>query len=276
MKLKLLILLFVFFLAPFEIYAKEVTIPQIKVLIVPGHDNEVWGAQYGNMKEANMNLVLGTEIYNNLLKDKRFKVYITRDKNGYTKEFANYFSSKKEEIVSFKENAKQETQKSILSGLFIERENVPHISASADMSVKLYGINKWASENKIDAVIHIHFNDYPRMAKWTIGRYQGFSIYMPDNQRDNSKESVQLAQSVFLQLSKKYTPSNYVKELGGLIPDQSLIALGSNNTITKNTRSILVEYGYIYQKIFRNTITRQQAYKTMAGLTTTGIINYFF
>ena len=27
----------------------------VKILLVPGHDNEVWGAQYGSVKEADMN-----------------------------------------------------------------------------------------------------------------------------------------------------------------------------------------------------------------------------
>lgn len=88
--------------------------------------------------------------------------------------------------------------------------------------------------------------------------------------------SSKLAKSIFSQLSKKYTTSTYVKEKGGLIPDQKLIALGASGTLNKNVSSILVEYGYIYQKIFRNSATRHQAYRDMATLTTNGILNYFF
>ena len=210
----------------------------IKILLVPGHDNEIWGAQYGNIKEADMNLVLATQIYNILKKDKRFKVYITRDGKGYTKNFADYFSTQKEDILSFEENAKKEMQ------------------------------------NKIDAVIHVHFNDYPRPNKWTIGEYKGFSIYMPDGQMPNSKGSILLADNIFKQLSKKYTTSTYEKELGGLISDQKLIALGSNDTLNQNVRSVLIEYGYIYR--FRNSSMRHGAYKIMADLTVKGIKNYFF
>ena len=39
----------------------------IKILLVPGHDDGIWGAQYGNMKEADMNLALATDIYNLLI-----------------------------------------------------------------------------------------------------------------------------------------------------------------------------------------------------------------
>jgi len=30
-----------------------------------------------------------------------------------------------------------------------------------DIALRLYGFNKWADENKVDAMVHIHFNDYP-------------------------------------------------------------------------------------------------------------------
>src|SRR3989344_835955 len=67
---------------------------QVKILLVPGHDNEVWGAQYGNVKEARMNLAVGSRVYAILEKDKRFQVFITRDINGYTQNFAEYFTDK--------------------------------------------------------------------------------------------------------------------------------------------------------------------------------------
>jgi len=246
-----------------------------KILLVPGHDNEVWGAQYGNIKEADMNLVLATQIYNILKKDKKFKVYITRDKFvGYTAEFSDYFSLHQADIKDFKENAKRLTNAKITAGTFIQKENVSHNTVSEDVSLKLYGINKWANENKIDAVIHIHFNDYPRKTKWTMGKYKGFAIYMPDGQFLNAKKSAQLAGNIFAQLSKKYITSTYKKELGGLISDQKLIALGANGTLDKNVRSILIEYGYIYR--FRNSSMRHKAYKTMADLTSKGIKNYFY
>ncbi len=248
----------------------------IRILLVPGHDNEVWGAQYGNIKEANMTLVLATQVYNLLKKDKRFEVYITRDSSGYTKEFADYFSQHKEDIISFRQNAKQEMQAKVATGSFVQKETVIHNSVTKDTSIVLYGINKWVDENKMDAVIHFHFNDYPRPTKWKIGEYKGFTIYMPDGQLANSKESSKLAGSIFSQLHKKYQSSTLPEEIGGMVPDQKLIALGANDTLNPDTSSVLVEYGYIYEKMFRKSSTRHQAYKTMAGLTTKGITNYFF
>ena len=246
----------------------------IKILLVPGHDDEIWGAQYGNLKEADMNRVLAWKIYDLLKKDKRFEVYITRDENGYTKEFADYFSLHRDDILAFKESAKKEMQDKITEGDFIEKENVFHNTVSENTSVILYGINKWANENKMDAVVHVHFNDYPRPTKWTAGKYKGFAIYMPDAQLVNSKESGLLGANIHMQLNKKYVPSTYEKELGGLVADQKLIALGSNGTLLSSVRSILIEYGYIYR--FGNSVMRHKAYADMANLTIAGIKNYFF
>ena len=279
-------LLFIFFILliililPFSLnyVTKAAVLPDkpIKILLVPGHDNEVWGAQYGNMKEATMTLALATQIFNILKKDKRFEVYITRDSAGYTKEFADYFANQQAEIVAFKENAKKATQNKISVGSFIEKINPPHHGVSADVADRLYGFNKWANENKIDAMIHIHFDDYPRPNKWTIGQYKGFTIYIPDGQFANARESGQLAANIFTQLHKKYAPSNYKPEAGGLVSDQKLIAIGANNTLDASVRSVLIEYSYIYEKKFRVKSTRLQAYTNMANLTVTGIKNYFF
>ena len=272
MKKMLLFILFLAFLVIPTSYTEAST--PIKILLVPGHDNEIWGAQYGNTKEADMNLVLATRIYNLLLKDDRFKVWITRDATGYTKEFTDYFSTQYKDIISFEKNSKKEMQNKINNGSFIKKTEVKHNKASEDVAIRLYGINKWANENKMDAVIHIHFNDYPRKSTWTIGKYKGFAIYIPEEQMINSKESAKLAKNIFSQLRKKYTPSTYEKELGGLVPDQDLIAMGSNNTLIESVRSILIEYGYIYR--FGNSKMRHQAYVNMANLTVKGITNYFF
>ncbi len=265
-----------FILTPIFAWAATPTLSkdgQVNILLVPGHDEEIWGAQYGNTKEADMNLFLANGILKILKKDKRFKVYITQDNLGYTTEFADYFS-KSDEIIKFKEDAKKEMKERVVKGDFVVKEGAPHNSANADMAIKLYGINKWANENKIDAVIHIHFNDYPRKNAWTKGKYKGFAVYMPEAQMANSKESIKLAQKIFTQLKKKYATSTYPKENGGFVEDQELIALGANGSLVSSVRSVLIEYGYIYR--FGNSTVRHKAYKIMASLTAMGITNYFF
>ena len=269
-------LFFSFLLIPsFFVYAKSVSTIPIKILIVPGHDNEVWGAEYGNMKEADMTLTLATNIFNLLKKDKKFKVYITRDKNGYTTEFANYFTLQKDNINSFKEDAKKKFAEKVTSGTFTKKTIVYHNSVSQEVAIDLYGINKWANENKMDMVLHVHFNDYPRPNNLTIGKYKGFVIYMPETQMPNSETSQKLAKNIYNQLIKKYNTSTLPEEKDGLIPEQNLIALGAKDTLISSVRSVLIEYGYIYEKKFRKSSTRVQAFKDMANLTIVGIKNYF-
>ncbi len=242
--------------------------------MVPGHDSESWGAQYGKVKEADMNLSLATKVFLALKKDKRFEVHITRNSKGYTKEFENYFLNHKEEIIAFKSKAQTEFKARVEKGTFVEKENTPHNKASADVALKLYGINKWANDNKMDAVIHVHFNDVARKNVYDTGPYKGFVVYVPEEQMANAKESIILGKSLLKELKKKYDTSTYEKELGGLTPDQKLIALGSHGTLYPSVRSVLVEYGYIYR--FKTKNSRETAYKHMSSLTTTAIKNYFF
>ncbi len=251
-------------------------VESIKILIVPGHDNEVWGAQYKTVKEADMTLALGTKIYNILKKDKRFEVHITRNDVGYTQEFADYFAQHADEITVFRENAKKQMEGKIADGSFLQKENPPHANASPEVAQRLYGINKWVDDNKMDAVIHIHFDDYPRPQAGTIGKYTGFTVYFPDGQLANSRGSGDMGADIFSQLNKKYSTSTYPPEEGGLIPDQKLIALGSYGTLSASVRSVLIEYGYIYEKKFRKYSTRQAGYASMSQMTAKGIKNYFF
>lgn len=271
---RLLFILPIFFLVLFSPIGRVNAAAPIKILLVPGHDNEIWGAQYGNLKEAAMNLAVASRIYDILKKDKRFDVHITRDLKGYTKEFADYFLAQKDAILVFEQNAKKIMQNKVSSGNFIQKETVVHNTVTGDTALRLYGFNKWADDNSVDAVIHIHFNDYPRPSKWTTGKYKGFAIYMPDGQLANAFESGQLAANIFTQLRKKYVVSNYKPELGGLVPDQKLIAMGANDTLLSSVRSVLIEYGYIYR--FGNSVERYKAYTNMSNYTATGIKNYFF
>ncbi|MGH7249546.1 MAG: N-acetylmuramoyl-L-alanine amidase, partial [Minisyncoccia bacterium] len=79
MKKTFLALTTLFFFMP--TFFAHATAP-IKILLVPGHDNQTVGAVYGNLKETDMNLDLATRIFNTLSKDPRFEVHITRDSSG--------------------------------------------------------------------------------------------------------------------------------------------------------------------------------------------------
>lgn len=247
-----------------------------KILIVPGHDNHSFGARYGNMKEADMNLALGDLLYGILDKDFRFEPHIVRDREGFTDEFEKYFRDETGNINSFIEDAKKTTEARIESGEFKVKTAVPHKSASEDVSLRLYGINKWANENEVDAILHVHFNDHVRKSRWVVGKYSGFAVYAPDKQFPNAVSSLELAKNIFTELHDKYSTSTYPDEKGGLIQDQKLIALGSNGTLAADTNAVLVEYGYIYEKKFRTLSSRQTSYKDMAARTARGITSFFF
>ncbi len=268
-----LILILVILVSPFPVRAEEDNVKIIKILLEPGHDNQYFGTKFKNVKETEINLELASKISKILSKNKSFQVFMTRDKNGYLSDITNYFENKKDEIINFKKEAKAETAIKIANGDFIVKEGAPHHSVNSEIAFRLYGLNKWADENNMDAVINIHFNDYPRRYEKKAGKYKGFTIYIPESPLINSKKSYDLGKNIFLELIKKYKTSTYPAEKDGLVPDQKLIALGTNDTL--KTRSVLIEYAYIYEKILSTKKTREKTLQSMADLTAKGIENYF-
>ncbi|HXK35306.1 MAG TPA: N-acetylmuramoyl-L-alanine amidase [Candidatus Paceibacterota bacterium] len=271
-KIIFLFSLIAFFAAGSSVFAAAM--PAARILIVPGHDSEYPGASFRGVKEEDMNVKLGNFLYKLLKEDKRFLVFITRDDwFGYTKEFSGYFKNNEEKIKKFISNSKTVFQDQIENGDIIAHEGVNHNSVSDEMAIKLYGINLWADENKMDAVIHVHFNDYSRRFKSERGVYKGFAVYSPEQHLKNNQKSFELAGFIFSSLLKRYPKSNYEKESSGIVPDQKLIALGSHNTL--GTRSLLIEYGYIYEKRFSTFAKREAEMKVMARATRDGLREYF-
>src|SRR3989344_4708927 len=65
-------------ITPEQILASYKT-DKIKILIVPGHDNDSFGAQFKGIKETQMNAELGQELFEFFQKDGKFEAYATRD-----------------------------------------------------------------------------------------------------------------------------------------------------------------------------------------------------
>ncbi len=141
-------------------------------------------------------------------------------------------------------------------------EGVIHNSAPDETALKLYGINKWANENNIDIVLHIHFNDYPNRKYNREGKYSGFVIYVPEAQYSNAKASRAVAEPIFNQLAKFYPKSDFLREQDGMVGDQHLIAIGAHNTL--DPVGMLIEYGYIYEPQFLNEKIRGSIIKELA------------
>lgn len=246
---------------------------KVRVLIVPGHDQESWGTQFGNLKEVDLNLKLGAELYDLLKKDKRFDVQISQTEEGYTPEFSSYFQNNREGILEFIRDQKQKMGHLVQKGEVDPVVHVEHNFAPAEVAFRLFGMNKWANENKIDIVIHVHFNDHPGRKRNSEGEYNGFSLYVPERQFSNSRGSIPLAESIRDRLAVLYPQSNLPVESSGVIEDQELIAVGANNSL--DSAVVLIEYGYIYEPIVTNPDLRTVSLPDLALQTYAGMLDFF-
>lgn len=255
--------------------ANNKTKEKIKLLIVPGHDDESGGTDFRGVKEAKINLELALNLIKFFEKNDKFEVTLVRDKNGYNPIFLNYFSKEREAIEEFTKKQKKEMSELVRNGEIRSVRGVVHNSASAETSLKLYGINKWANENNINIVIHIHFNDDPtrNRKKQAGGKYSGFAIYVPESQYSNAKTSRAVAESIFRELAKFYPVSNFNQEQDGIVEDQKLIAIGAQNSL--NSAGLLIEYGYIYESQFLNEKIRSLVIRELAFQTYVGIEDFF-
>lgn len=247
---------------------------KIKILIVPGHDFEYSGAFLKNIKESDLTLKTAKYLKESLEKSEVFEVFITREDkiskkdNDYTETFQKYFNENRESILKYEDLYKKETEKKESQNQIEPINHIEHNDAPPEMAYRLYAINKWIEDNNIDIVIHIHFNDYPgRKNSW--GKYKGFSLYVPDMNLRNGKVSQEFSDFIGEALSEKFNYSNNPVEKEGIIYGDDLIAVGANNTIS--AISVLIEYGYIYEKQLQN----EDVLKSLAEQTHKGIMNYF-
>ena len=254
-----------------EKYARS----QLNVLIVPGHDNNSYGTEFKGLKEAELNIILGTHLLNFFLKDPKFNVSISRDIDGeYSMWFQEYMTTHKQKVIDFRDLSKRLISDAKQMGHFVE-SNAPveHNPAADNVSLNLYGINKYSNDFGIDIVLHLHFNDYPGRSWTQQGKYSGFSIYVPEGELPNSQASTELAYSIKNHLEEFIASSNFFGESEVVIPDQELIAVGSN--ASRNKISILLEYDYIYEAQYHTDELRDVVLKELALLTYQGVKNYY-
>jgi len=156
---------------------------------------------------------------------------------------------------------------------FLSRNvSIERKSVSSEIAFRLYGINKWANENDVDIVLHIHFNDYPRRTG-RAGDHTGFSIYVPERQYGNAEASKDLARTLFDELKNTIGPSTLPLERDGIIEDQELIALGANGSL--KGASVLIEYGYIYEPQYVYASTRSPMMQELAFQTYRAVKKHF-
>jgi N-acetylmuramoyl-L-alanine amidase len=247
---------------------------KVRILIVPGHEPGYGGAEFGSLKERDLNVELGKDLQQFLQANDHYQVFITRDREDWNSIFAAYFKNNWEDIITWVKAYHREM--SYLVSVGSVKKSAPtviHNTAPTDVAYRLYGITKWANEDDIDIIIHVHFNDDSVRSRGVAGDYSGFAIYVPENQYDNSTTTLAVASNVFKRLAKFNPVSDLPGESTGIVKEPDLIAIGANNT--SDAASMLIEYGYIYEPQLINPELRSAALKDMAFQTYLGLQDFF-
>lgn len=245
----------------------------LKLLIVPGHEKDTGGTEYRNIKERELVLELSKYLYMEFRENRRINSFVTRDGGGdFVQWLKDYVAENKDLIKTFRKSAASTAQYGVTTGQFERKVVVEHNNASSISTSFLYGINKYANDNNINLVLHLHFNDYSGRKYNKPGIYKGFAIYMPENQLPNANASRDLAFAIANRLKEVEPPSSYPKEKPGLVEDQDLIAIGPNGT--RDGVSLLIEYGYIYENKFVDPNLRDKALQELAHATYLGVTDY--
>lgn len=243
-----------------------------RILIVPGHEPNYGGAVFQGVYEREIVVEIANKLAADLRTDKNIEVIVARSNTSWNKTIDKYFDKQMKKITSFvskqkKEMAKKVKQKKVK--LVAAGTQVDHATAPTDVALRLYGLNKWANENDIDLVVNVHVNDATDHGPNQPGANSGFAIYIPDKQYGNGPASRPVAAAIARELSAFTATSTLRIENQGVVEDQELIAIGSNNSLKVPT--VLVEYGYITEERMlrpevRDVLTSDFAYQTYRGL----------
>ena len=252
---------------------------KIKILVVPGHEPDYGGAEFlgaskfGDIKERDITVKIGDDLQSLFASNPRYSVNITRSDTDWDPIFKNYFAEQWPTIADWVKQHEAVMTSYIAKGLVTRVTNVYHNTAPTNVALRLYAINKWIDENNIDIAIHIHINDDASHPAGVAGKYSGFVIYMPEKQYSNATAAQAVANSVFKHLSRYFPVSDMPAEAAGEVEDQDLIAVGSNNT--SDAASMLIEYGYIYEPLFRTAAMQDFVAKELAFQTYLGVQDFF-
>lgn len=246
---------------------------RVRILIMPGHEPDYGGAEFGSMKERDMTVDLAEQLATFLSANSRYEVIVARDKSAWSPTFQSYFKNHWDDIIGWQKEYKQESLRRIAISAPLPAPKVYHNTAPNDIAYRLYGITKWSNENNVDIAIHIHFNDYPGHSWKTPGKYSGFAIYTPEQQYANSVTTRAVSEAIFRRLQKYNPISDFPGESDGIISERELIAVGANDTA--DAASMLVEYGYIYEPQFTNPDTYKMTIKDLAFQTYLGLEDFF-
>lgn len=245
----------------------------VKILLVPGHDPDMGGTEFGGVAERDLVVDIADSIAQYLNNESGYEIMIARSKTRWTPELDTYFSANADAIDAFAASQTQLMQKYVQTGaVSTPTTKVYHNKANPRATRELYGINKWASEHAYDIVIHLHINDDPDRRADRAGLYRGFAVYVPHHEYSNADASKDFGYVLAGALNKNHATSTLPKEEQGIVEDQDLIAIGSKNTL--DSIGILIEYGYIYEPQFQNAVLRKGALDEYAYATARAITDY--
>ncbi len=246
---------------------------KVRILIVPGHEPAYGGAEFNGIYERELVVPLANGLATELRKDPRLEVLVARDGTNWLDKLEPYFN-KMRPVRTFVDKAKKAFKKLLDRGRIDGPEKeVDHMKAADDVALRLYGISKWAGENDIDLMIHVHLNDDTGHSYYTPGEQSGFAIYVPDQQYGNADASRAVAAPIFDRLKILNATSTMPLEDAGIVEDQELIALGAYNT--SSVPSILIEYSYIYESKFAHPEVIPSVLADFAYATSLGVEDFF-
>lgn len=245
---------------------------KVKILIVPGHEPNAGGAdEFKKIKERDLNLQLSLLLRNDLSQDQKLDVILARDENGWNTDLENYVMTSSSTIMKWVAEMKSDMLAKVDTGeMKLIDPNMKHNPATSSAVLYLYGTNKWLNENDFDLVLHIHFNNNPKINGKP--NYRGYCMYIPEHQYSNSSSSRIFANYINEEISKIHKPSNMPQEKDLIIEDQQLIATGNYDTL--KIPSVVVEYAYIYEPMMKDETTRNKFIETAASSTATAIENF--
>lgn len=247
---------------------------RLSILVVPGHEPTYGGTEYKDLLERDIVVDIADELAERLRANRSISVMVARTKTGWHPTLQHYFDTNWDRIVAWRDSNKVETARLEASGL--REEVVPavrHNPAPEGPSVRLNGINKWADENDVDVVLHLHINDHPRSRASEPGTYSGFALYIPYPGYANNDVSRAIAEKLYDRLARYYPVSDLPGESAGIVEEAKLIAIGRDNS--QSAASMLVEYGYIYEPQWTEDALRQTTVHDVAMQTYLGLQDFF-
>jgi len=247
---------------------------KVRILIMPGHRPHFGGTVFNGVYERNVVVTIADDLAVLLRKNPHYEVTVARTKTAWNPILQTYFDTYASQISAFMHSQRSQMAKHLANGSIIpETRQIDHDATPSKAALQLYGINKWANDNKYDITLHLHINDYAGRRKRDYDKYSGFAIYVPNYQFSNAKASKAVGESVAVRLNAFHATSTFPLESAGVVPDQDLIAIGSNNSV--NDAVLLIEYGYIYEPQFQISSVRKIALDDYAYQTYLGLQDFF-